>query len=109
MSFYGQPNDGCVLIERNVINLLERGTLTVAEYKVYLLLLLTIRPDTNEGVSQNMYLVRTLQMEQQQVQRALRGLRSKGYIQYQTRPGQRHCFPVKILVSYAMEVPDAAR
>jgi DNA-binding MarR family transcriptional regulator len=109
VSFYGQPNDGCVLIDRGVLNLLERGVLTVAEYEVYILLLLTIRPDTNEGVTQSMYLVRTLQMTQQQVQRALRGLRGKGYIEYQTRPGRRHCFPVKLLVSYATEVPDAAR
>jgi DNA-binding MarR family transcriptional regulator len=109
VSFYGQPNEGCVLIDRHVINLLERGVLTVPEYKVYLLLLMTVRPDTNEGVSQNMYIARTLRMEKQQVQRALRGLRTKGYIAYQTRPGQRHCFDVKITISYAQEVPDAGR
>jgi DNA-binding MarR family transcriptional regulator len=109
VSFYGQENEGCVLIDRGVINLLERGDLTVAEYQIYVLLLLTIRPETNEGVTQSMYLVRTLQMTQQQVQRALCGLRTKGFIEYQTRPGRRHCFPVKVLVSFATGVPDATR
>jgi hypothetical protein len=90
-------DNGWVKIRRNVLAHLADGRLTPAEFSAFLFLLLTASSSNGETQTCARVIATLHQWDVRTAQRALSGLRSKGYIEGGNVLGKRRIYKVRVL------------